>query len=114
MRLSKFYYQTINCLMKSKDPHENEWRELRTLTMGELLKRKFQTQSTNSYSQFLLDMEFDRRKVNRDMWVSRWIALVALAVSILTLAFSILNKYQPKLEAKPQTQASAIQSTHLA
>ena len=74
--------------------HTEELEKLRRETIGQLLERKFVTQRGNDYSQFILDMEFDRRKVNRDMWVSRWISFGALAVSIIAVIVSLLYKHQ--------------------
>jgi len=92
------------------EKYEKEWRELRGLKTGELLKRKFVTQRGNDYSQYLLDMEFDRRKMNRDMWVSRWISFASLLVAIVAVTISLAHKVKKPQQERPQTQAQAIQS----
>jgi hypothetical protein len=89
------------------EKYDRAWREMRHKTTGELLKIKFIDGRGNDFTQYIIDMELDRRKMNRDMWVSRWIAFGALSVSILSLVFSLIHKHRKQRLEMPEKQAPA-------
>ena len=59
---------------------------MRRKKIGELLKIKFRT--GNDYTEFLVDMELDRRKFERDVLIDRCLAGLALIVSIIAVIVS--------------------------
>ncbi len=63
--------------------YEKEWRDTRGKKTGELIKIRFTR--GNDYTQFLVDMELERRKFVRDVMIDRCVAGLALVVSIIAI-----------------------------
>jgi hypothetical protein len=108
MKLSILFWKVFNRLVKADDPYERHWRELKEKSIGELLKIKFEIGHGNNYTQFMVDMELERRKFVRDVLIDRCMAGTALAISIiaLTVKLSQCQFYQSK-KANPTTSTNA-------
>jgi len=93
------------------DKYEREWRDMRKKSNGELLQMKFTGDSSgNNYMQFLIDMEFDRRKFVRDVMIDRIMSGAAIIISLAALIYTMSRPASRQQSATSSSANTAFQT----
>lgn len=72
---------------------QSEFENLSRLSIGELLDKKFTIDRSNDYSQFIINLEFERRSFKRDAKTDRIIAALSLILSVAAIIISVFASH---------------------